>query len=251
MEIGQVKQAAGVQPVRRCSPVPKGRRAFAMKRHMYIRKTRYFKFVALGSAMSKQQTLANQAQTTSSTNKSGGRRSVAEAVASGSQGKAADAGSASPDLVEAGSGGHRSAAEEAASDSRGRGCGGGEGVGNRIRGGVGGREAREGAGGQTRLPGGQTWRCRRPGGEGRRRRPDLASWRSDLAIGSQEVATASVLKAGGREATASAAGRREKAPAARSGDRRSGGGGSVDVEGRRARPPGDQRRAKEAATPSS
>uniref|UniRef100_A0A0E0FKV2 Uncharacterized protein n=1 Tax=Oryza nivara TaxID=4536 RepID=A0A0E0FKV2_ORYNI len=81
MEIGQVKQAAGVQPVHRCSPVPKGRRAFAMKRHMYaglgthahacdivvrnrfgvwsrrnqkyIRKTRYFKFVALGSAMSK------------------------------------------------------------------------------------------------------------------------------------------------------------------------------------------------------
>uniref|UniRef100_A0A0E0K5Q0 Uncharacterized protein n=1 Tax=Oryza punctata TaxID=4537 RepID=A0A0E0K5Q0_ORYPU len=81
MEIDQVKQAARVQPVRRCSPVPKGRRAFAMKRHLYaglethahacnivvrnrfgvwsqrnqkyIRKTRYCKFVTLDSAMSK------------------------------------------------------------------------------------------------------------------------------------------------------------------------------------------------------
>ncbi|EEE52299.1 hypothetical protein OsJ_34297 [Oryza sativa Japonica Group] len=134
----------------------------------------------------------SSAQTTSSTNKSGGRRSVAVAAGSRWQrGKAADAGSASPDLVEAGSGGHRSVAEEVASGSQGRGCGGGEGVGGRIRGGVGGREAREGAGGQIRLLGG----------------PNLA---------------------------ASAAGRRGKAPVARSGfpvarsgDRRSGGGDGV------------------------
>nr|BAD16812.1 hypothetical protein [Oryza sativa Japonica Group]BAD16893.1 hypothetical protein [Oryza sativa Japonica Group] len=115
------------------------------------------------------------------------------------RGKAADAGSASPDLVEAGYGGHRSAAEEAASGSRGRGCGGGEGVGGWIRCGVGGREAREGAGGRIRLPGGQTWRHRRPGGEERRRWPDPASRWPDLATGGQEAATAWVLKAGGRQ----------------------------------------------------
>nr|BAD72502.1 plant disease resistance polyprotein-like [Oryza sativa Japonica Group] len=130
-----------------------------------------------------------------------GLKNIAVTVAEAAGGrwrkvKAADAGSASPDLVEAGYGVHRSAAEEAASGSRGRGCGGGEGVGGRIRGGVGGWEAREGAGGQIRLPGGQTWRHRQPGGEERRRWPDPASRWPDLATGGQEAATAWALKAG-------------------------------------------------------